>query len=393
MKKIYSIIFAISIHYSLSAQNWQALPDVPVELAFPVVVELNGNIHVIGGGGPSGATDIHLRYSPSTNLWDTLAPVPYLAQQPAGAVVNGKIHFCGGGYPTTGQRLDLHYYYDPDSLQWYQAANMPVATAIHKAVSLDDKLYVLSGQPNRTLCEYYDPVNNSWTQRNPLPDQNFWYGAIVSTSNTIYRFGGGGYTAPSNLAHEYDKVNDTWISRPLIPEAAHAIAGTAINDSLICIGGGYAAGLPKAKVWIYNTNAQTYTLSDTFPAARDYHAMVLAGGCVYSVGGDNTAVPNIGVSLIKNCSLNIITSVSEETQQPAKPYSVINTPEQLVIRLNSSSSASAVKVIDISGRTILFETINDETISFGSRQFTPGVYLMFLAVDGAYYVEQWNVAR
>ena len=395
MKKFYSLIFVLAIHYSLSAQPWQTLPNVPVQLAFPVVVELYGDIHVIGGGGPSGATNIHLRYSPSTNLWDTLNPVPYLAQQPAGAVVNGKIHYFGGGYPTTGQRLDLHYFYDTAFGMWYPAANMPVATAIHKAVSLDGKLYVLSGQPDRTLCEYYDPSSNTWTQRNPLPDMNFWYGAIVATTNTIYRFGGGGYLIPQNLAHEYDKVNDTWIPLPNIPEAAHAINGAALNDTLICIAGGYANGIPKAKVWIYNTSTQTYSPSDSFPIARDYHSMALAGGCVYSVGGDNTAFPNVGVSLIKNCSPNIITSVQAIENQIQKPYSVIITPNSFQLHLNSVSSqaSAAIKLIDISGRTVLFQMLKDEELSLSSKQFIPGIYFVLLVVGEQYYIQQWAVSR
>src|SRR5687767_6643740 len=137
-KKILFLCIILTCNF-VRGQNWQNKSDIPLELAFPVVVELRGNIHVMGGGGPAGATDIHVRYSPSTDTWDTLAPAPYRAQQPGGAVVNDKIHFCGGGFPTTGQRIDLHFNYDPDSNAWYPLANLPVAVAIHKCVSLDGK--------------------------------------------------------------------------------------------------------------------------------------------------------------------------------------------------------------------------------------------------------------
>lgn len=82
------------------AQSWQAMSDISEELAFPVVVELRGNILVLGGGASAGATDIHLRYTPATDSWNTLPPVPYFAQQAAGEVVNDMNHFCGGGHPT-----------------------------------------------------------------------------------------------------------------------------------------------------------------------------------------------------------------------------------------------------------------------------------------------------
>src|SRR6185436_19063756 len=131
MKSIlYAILFSL-IFIQSQSQTWQTLPSLPFSFAFPVVVALRGEIHVMGGGASGGATDMHLRFKPSTGKWDTLPPVPYKAQQPAGAVVNGKIYFCGGGFPNSGSPLKNNYYYDPDSNKWFAATNMPVATAIH----------------------------------------------------------------------------------------------------------------------------------------------------------------------------------------------------------------------------------------------------------------------
>src|SRR5262245_3349279 len=131
MKKIHLVIACtIILQTKLFSQSWDPLATIPVGLAFPVVVELNGEIHVIGGGSPSGATDIHLRYKPATNTWDTLAPVPYLAQQPAGAVLNGKIHYFGGGYPNSGTPLSSHYVYDLSLNSWSAAASLPIPRVI-----------------------------------------------------------------------------------------------------------------------------------------------------------------------------------------------------------------------------------------------------------------------
>ena len=58
----------VALQTKLYSQAWDTLTPVPVGLAFPVVVELNGEIHVIGGGSPAGATDLHLRYQPLTNI-------------------------------------------------------------------------------------------------------------------------------------------------------------------------------------------------------------------------------------------------------------------------------------------------------------------------------------
>ena len=398
MKKLYprllrNSLFAFFLFFvfTTNAQTWTTQADVPLTLAFPVVVELRGNIHVLSGGASGGASNLHLRYSPITDSWDTLAPVPYLAQQPAGAVVDDKIHICGGGYPNTGSRLDKHYVYDPDSLQWYPAALMPVATAIHKAVGLDGKFYVMTGQPDKTLCEYYDPPTDSWHQLNPLPDQNFWYGAVVATDSTIYRFGGGAYFSPTNAAHRYDKINDQWISIPPLPLALHAPAGAVLNDSIICIGGGYAGGLSKAKVWLYNINSQTYSSSDSFPVARDYHSMVTAAGCVYSVGGDNSAVPAVSTSLLKNCAPPIVGISSAENSSIAKPYLISTDKNGIEIHfLNQhSNSKSGIQLIDITGRIVLEkENSADENIRISKAELIPGIYILLIAVGEKSFVEE-----
>lgn len=394
MKTFYSFIVLCFIPCLVMSQYWQPVQNIPAELTFPVVVSLRGNIHIMGGGAAGGATDLHLRYTPATDTWDTMASVPYLAQQPAGAVVNDKIHYCGGGYPNTGSRLDLHYYYDPDSNQWYQAANMPVATAIHEAVGFDGKLYCLSGQPDKTLCEYYDPLTNSWTQKNALPDQNFWYGAIVATSDAIYRFGGGGYTSPSNKAHRYDKNTDSWVSLPNLPLSLHALAGININDDLICISGGYLNASYINKVWIYHVNTLQYIESDTFLIGRCYHSMSYADSCLYSVGGNNPNDPAIGVSLLKNCDPSLITSVKSLFSEQ-KPYTLIMNQDQLTINWNGTSVAGqfSIKLVDIQGRTIL-ETkshITDHSYTINGKLFNKGTYLVLIQTVEKTYIEKWNV--
>ena len=392
MKIFLASIISFCITIVTSAQNWQQKADIPLDFVFPVVVELGGNIHVMGGGTNGVATNLHVRYSPSTNTWDSLPDVPYKAQQPAGAVVNGKIHFCGGGFPTSGQRLDSHYYYDPDSNAWYPAANLPVAVAIHKCVELDGKLYVLSGQPDKTLCEYYDPVTDTWTQLNPLPDMDFWYGVLVNANNTIYRFGGGGYINPTSNAHQYDKVNDSWIPIPSLPMPLHGSAGAAVGDSLIWILGGYSGGFDQNKVWIYNINDQTYTAADTLPVERSYHGAVNAGGCIYSVGGNNNNAPWVGVELLQNCSPNFPAGVSENKSADLRPYTIISSPTTFQVNLKSVhlNKPAAVRLVDMQGRTFITKSAGgDGKISFTKDDVAPGKYIVLISIDQSSFTEMW----
>ena len=359
---------------------------MPSGLTFPVVAVLNGNIHVVGGGSSGGATDLHFRYRPSTGNWDTMPPVPYLAQQPAGAVVNGKLHVCGGGFPNSGNRLADHFIYDPDSNSWTRATNLPVATAIHKAVAFDNKLYVLTGQPNKQSCLYYDQASKTWTQRNNLPDMHFWYSAIVADANAIYRFGGGGYTVPQKLAHQYDKTNDAWNALPDLPLALHALDGCLINDSLIYLGGGYNVS-EKSYMWIYNVRSKTYHVTKSLPVARNYHYMVSIDNCVYLLGGNNNAFPNLNVSLQKLCPGN--SPLSTASLFNGQPYSMAYRPGESILHLENDA---LVNIFDLNGRTV-FKRHSAGDLILRYEDFHAGMYTIQIRMNGAVYTEKWIVTE
>jgi hypothetical protein len=227
---------------------------------------------------------------------------------------------------------------------------------------------------------------------NPLPDMNFWYGVIVSANNTIYRFGGGGYAAPTTAAHQYDKVNDTWTSIPSLPMPLHGSAGANIGDSLIWILGGYSAGLDQNKVWIYNINDQTYTPADSLPLERSYLSSVNAGGCVYSVGGNNNGAPQVQVQLLQNCSPNFPAEISEDRQVNSKPYSTIITPAKF--ELQSDHEPVTVKIIDMLGKTVCEQAAGTgEKILFEASGIHQGKYLVMIVSGGELFIEKWFVSK
>jgi N-acetylneuraminic acid mutarotase len=391
MKKLVATCLLSFLIIDSYAQNWQTKADVPVNLAFPVVVSLNGNIHVLAGGGPGGASKLHLRYKPSTNKWDTLAPVPFLAQQPAGAVVGGKIHYCGGGYPNSGTRLDKHFVYDPDSAKWFQETKLPVAIAIHKAVEYDNKLYVMSGQPDKALFEYYDPNSQSWVQKSALPDQNFWYGAITSNSKGIFRFGGGGFGAPTAAAHSYNKTSDQWVSIPSLPVALHAASAVALNDSLIFITGGYSAGTTYDKSYIYHIRKQLYYPTNVMPFGTNYHSLVLVDDCIYSVGGDNSSVTGAETSHIMLCNPQYKWAVGIKESKPDKIYTISQSSGKLKLEFKPGTKTNDIilELTDLKGRKL---SINNEINgilweqNFNNNANT--LYLLTIKYQGLTYYEK-----
>lgn len=297
--RCWTFIF-IFLSHTLGAQKWDTLAPIPEDLTFPVVVAVDGKIHIMGGGGSGGATDHHYAYDPATDNWETKAPVPYKAQQPAGAAANGKIHFFGGGFPNSGTPLNDHYIYDPAADAWAPGADLTSARAIHYGVSLNDVVYTLAGQGKSNVCQAYDAANDAWITKNALPDNFFWYGAHVAAEGHIYRFCGGGYTAPNAFAHRYDPGNDMWVSLPPFPHATHAIKGAAIDKKIYLVGG-YYDFLERTEVWIYDTDAGTYTPGTPLPLGRNYQNVVAIGDCIYVLGGNNAIDESVGVQLLRFC--------------------------------------------------------------------------------------------
>ena len=305
---IMACLFTAGSMSHVLAQAWTSLADVPVALAFPVVVELNGNIHVIGGGGPGGATDIHLRYTPGTNTWDTLQPVPYKAQQPGGAVAKGRIHYFGGGYPNSGTRLDDHYAYNPGSDTWVKMADLPIPRVIHKTATLGDTIYALSGQPDKSRVDIFTPSDSSWKKLKNLPDGNFWYCALAIHDNTLYRFGGGGSISAVSSVHSYNQRLDDWTSLKPLEANNHAPSAGVLGDSIYVVGG-YSDYRYSDKAWVYNVKTNQYGKGPTLPEGRSYHTVVSIRDCIYSVGGHNDG-DKVNTSLIRHCLGDDFTNVS-----------------------------------------------------------------------------------
>ncbi|MBK9107505.1 MAG: T9SS type A sorting domain-containing protein [Saprospiraceae bacterium] len=297
---------------ALSAQKWESLAPIPESFTFPVVAVANGKIHIMGGGGVGGATNKHYAYDPATNSWAAKANVPYMAQQPAGTSVNNKIHFFGGGFPNSGSPLNSHHVYDPLSDSWNAAANLTAPRAIHYAANLNEELYSLAGQGMTTLCQTYNAGTNSWTTKNPLPDGQFFYGAHVTSSNHIYRFCGGGYTAPHNRVHRYDAHNDSWTALTNFPARIHGFQGAAIGDQIF-LAGGYYDFQERTEVYQFDTKAETvgqYPIS--LPIGVNYHNMVSLDSCIYVIGGNNAIDPNVKFQLLRLCPYKTTTKQSDE---------------------------------------------------------------------------------
>ena len=320
-----------------------------------------------------------------------MASVPYKAQQPSGAVLNGKIHYFGGGYPNSGTPLTSHYVYNPTTDLWLPAADLPIARVIMEAAAINGKLYAISGQPEKARVDEYNPATDTWTTKNPLPDNNFWYSAMVVMNNEIYRIGGGGYTAPVSHIHKYNALTDSWSNIASLPLALHAPAGAALGN-LIYIAGGYNA-TDLDQVRIFNVATNSFVSTTPLPLARSYHELVCIDTCIYSVGGHSSGYPDMNKSLLRYCSptqANVAdVSVSQLIQIFPNPATHF-----LNIR-NDYNSALRLKLYDAFGRPLIDQLVKEGEYTIDISFLTSGLYFYSAQTiaDGEFYTGKLIIDR
>ncbi len=377
--KIPVVIFLLFMLSKASAQKWDTLASIPEPFTFPVVDTLGGKIHIVGGGGTGGATDHHYAYDPATDTWEEKAPVPYRAQQPAGASVNGKLHFFGGGFPNTGSPVDDHFVYDPQTDEWTQAADLTSPRAIHYGIALNNNLYTMAGQGKANVFQRYDAVEDQWIMQSNLPDNAFWYGAHVSTEGHIYRFCGGGYTAPNANANRYDPETDDWSDLPDFPDATHGIKGAAIGHHIFLVGG-YHSFLERDEVWIFDTQTEEYTAGIPMPLGRNYHNVVALDSCLYVVGGNHALDESVRTQLIRICPFEQTTGINGMFQ--AEPLRLGFQAGELLISLPEELDQHAgIAIHTLSGLLVYSEKWNaspSSQIRINGVSWAPGMYVVSL---------------
>lgn len=365
----------------LLAQKWDTLATIPASFTFPVVVAVDGEIHVMGGGGEGGATTLHYAYDPEADMWERKADVPYAAQQPAGAATDEKIHFFGGGFPNSGTPLDDHYIYDVANDTWEEGGKLTAPRAIHNAVAIDGAVYSVGGQGMQRLFQRYNEDTKVWEDRSNLPDNQFWYGAhITAKDGKYYRFCGGGYTSPVNQANVYDPATNSWSALPSFPDATHGLKGAVIGDKIF-LTGGYHSFEERSEMLIFDTETDQYTLSNTpLPIGRNYHGMVSIDSCIYVVGG-NHAIESIRdvirTQLIRICPSEMTSDITD--QYVAEPLTVSYFDENIILQLPEDiESNMQFELYDMMGKQVFSQALSNDatgTQTVGVGALSSSVYV------------------
>jgi N-acetylneuraminic acid mutarotase len=282
--------------------SWTSMAPMPTTRGGFGIAVVNGKIYAIGGlNGNNLPVSTTEEYNPQTNGWTSKMPMPTPRSGFAIAVYQNKIYVIGGtvGYGYVGN----NEVYDPISNTWETKTSMPTPRADLCANMVNDKIYLIGGKRyssttpfyNETnINEVYDPVNDSWSTKTPIPMPVQGYASAVA-NDKIYIMGGSLESLSlensriTGANQVYDPQTDRWsLASNLLNVdsygAAAATEGFMAPARIYCIGG-FSAGEFSQQAQAYYPANNSWSIVDSMPTPRAYLGVAVVKDVLYAIGG------------------------------------------------------------------------------------------------------------
>src|ERR1700722_8206068 len=255
--------------YDPATNQWTKKKAMGLASHHVAFTEYRGKIYAFGGfvppeSGPQGWVPINnaWEYDPKTDAWKALAPMPSKRGSALAAVANDRIYVIGGAATIPGSKEAAVYpthphtsvgtveEYDPAANTWRERSTMPTSRN-HAAIgAVNGKIYVIGGRVGAafigmasdiSVVEEYDPATDKWSAtRARMPSTRSALGYAV-INGRIY-VAGGEFQDPHMMAtfrsvEAYDPASNSWSIMPPMAVSRHGLAGGAIGNRLILVGG------------------------------------------------------------------------------------------------------------------------------------------------------------
>ncbi|MDA1088130.1 MAG: hypothetical protein O2901_14095 [Verrucomicrobia bacterium] len=183
---------------------------------------------------------------------------------------------------------------------WEALAPLTVARHDLQLVAHEGMLYAISGAHDLTVTDVdaYDPAENLWTARAPIPGKRGWFGA-AGIGGHIFCAGGkfvrteserqhGGDARPYHYLDSlnvYDPVADRWRVGPPMRAARAGCHAAALNRELYMIGGSLPGAGFLDRVEIYSPEQDAWRDAPPLPDKREDMGVVSIEDKLYVIGG------------------------------------------------------------------------------------------------------------
>jgi hypothetical protein len=265
--------------------SWERLADAPTIRTEGTYVNLNGELHLIGGANSKA----HHVYDPVTNSWTAKAALPIKLHHVQGVVVGGKIYVVGGLTAWPGGDVNTVYIYNPGSNTWTQGAPMPVGRGAGATVVHNGKIYYaggLHGGVAVSLFDVYDPTTNSWSSLPNMPRvREHFHGAVVN--GKLWAIGGRSVAINATISQTdaFNFSSGQWETGFAPIPTMRGGFGVGVAGDEVIVFGGEGGGISHPEVEAYNTSTNQWR--QLAPMAVPRHGMQVAecNGAYYLATG------------------------------------------------------------------------------------------------------------
>jgi len=277
--------------FPLLTGNYKQLATASVPRDSHNTEHIDGKFYSIGGSYNTTLNSVMEVYDLETNVWSTLVSQnpPPVRQGAASCVLDGKLYlFAGSGGPIWSPMLKDAYCFDPETGAWTRLADLPYYVALHSAVAILGKIYLMGGfngsSPINTLAEY-NPATDTW--RNIPNPQGFQHGHSAHViNNRMFLVGGVAGSALLNRCVAYDPVTDTWTTYASSPLGNTYHYAGALGRYIYMFGGSYNSNTTHHnRLFRFSLDSNAWIELPAGASARYFGDGVITDKALYLHGG------------------------------------------------------------------------------------------------------------
>ena len=165
----YSDLYVVGHHkvksYSYSSKSWSDLPELSYGGGYSICTFMQ-KLFVICGENTSNYGRFKF-YNKESDKWSNILAMNLNRFNAACTVFEGKIVVAGGWVHTNwgdnGEIVKSVEAYDHHENRWSYYPSMLKARSDHSAVSMDNKLFMISGLIKNNSCEVFDSFTRTFT--------------------------------------------------------------------------------------------------------------------------------------------------------------------------------------------------------------------------------------
>jgi N-acetylneuraminic acid mutarotase len=219
-------------------------------------------------------------------VWKPKKEIPQAVQAGNSVVLDDEIYLIAGQF-NNAQFYTETYKYNSTTDTWLELANVPSEKTNFAALTIDDTIYTIGGDPFSNKNEAFN--NSTWQTKAPMTTAR-QHVAGCELNGIAYVLGGlESWEIVSDKVEAYNPATDSWTSPTTLPIPKHNIIAASYNDEIYVIGGEILIG---TDIWpisqtleIYNVNSNEWRTGSNLPEPICQGRTIIYNNEIYVIGG------------------------------------------------------------------------------------------------------------